>query len=1181
MQMRVQMFSEFCISLDNRPVTGLAAPRLQSLLAYLLFHAPAPIPRSCLAGLLTPDYSETAARRALSDALYRLKRSLGDGWLRADTETLAFAANDWTFDVREFRELAASAQIDARRAAVELYRDDFLRHLDAEWMLAPRALLREEFLQLLQTLCADLINAQQFADALTYAHRWTLADPLNEHAHRTTMQLYARLGRYAAALQQYAQLSQLLDIELDAEPLPETRALFETLRAESELARGAPHQRAAFIGRRDERAFLLERLEAAQSGYGGIVLVEGEAGIGKTHLLNALAEGAQWRGATVIWGVGRELTGVLPFAPLDHALASAITLARVEQLRAQLDAQTLQVLSGLVPRLRTEPAAYEMLPPLPTAIARAVSALAQGNTHLWLFDDVQWADAGFWQTIQTLAPTLETQRTLVILAYRSVELRANSFAWTALQALDRAHALPKLMLGGFSPPECADLARHLGATLDARAALDLQTRTGGNPLFIHEALAQPDARTATLDTLLTRRLTRLPRDVYAALECAAVLGREFTHGVWQSIVGASVLGALPALVYARLVQENAHGYHFQHDLTREHVYRAIPPDRLRELHQHSADALERENAEPGIVAWHYEQAQAWSKALRSYRQAGERAAGEYACEAALTHFDHALALLSHLEAPEAERLALLLAKQRVYRVTVQERAWRATVDELTEAAILANDRAALLEALQARISLCVLAADWRGMETTAERALALAQEQDDRAAEARVRAELGWHLADILGKPRAALPHLQRAAALAEQLNDVPLLLDILNHLAFVQRITGASAQARASAERALARVDLRAELRRARAYALEILGQVQFDLADFQAAHATMREFVALCSESGAQWALGQGLYNCAMFETRMGMYARAQETVAELEMLLLRAGLGAPADHWMWVEGLNADMLLLAGRHDEAEKVLDNMRAWMESKDSGRPLLMGLTALGRLHLARHRFAQAEAVLSRAVRVWEQSGGTIEFLPLLLHALAAHRAGLDDDAHASLQRAEQVVHGTEIATHRVLLHFARWDLTGDVTALRAARDELYRQAALFTDDTWRADFLQNVALHREIESLYCAHIAPGSIVRVSLARADAPLGRTLAVHERVEIEWTLDAPEDAAVLKRAGKVALRRHRLARLLHEARAQHAAPTDSDLARALDVNIRTVERDMKNLRASESPRTRRRK
>jgi len=1181
--MHVQMFGEFYVSRECVQVAGITAPRLQSLLAYLVYHAPAPIPRSCLAGLLTPDYSETTARRALSDALYRLKRALGDEWFSADSETVAFAESGYTLDVREFKKLAASPLLDTRRRAVELYRGDFLRDLDAEWILAPRAILREQYLVLLEQLGAELTRAQQFADALTYAHRWTLADPLNEQAHRAAMQLYARLGRHAAALQQYEHLAQLLSQELDAEPLPDTRVLVKAIRAEYAGGRDTIVTRAALIGRRRERALLLERIEAAQAGRGSMALVEGEPGIGKTRLLEAIAEGAQWRGASVVWGVGRELAGITPFAPLDQALAAAVAGPRAHQLRARLDAPTRQVLSGLVPRLYNEAnSSSAKLPALSVAVARALAALAELNPHLFLFDDVQWADANFWDALAALAPTLETQCLAVVLAYRGNELRANPTAWAALQALDRAHAPAKITLEGFSPQECVELARGWSSALDQHQALELAQRTGGNPLFVREVLAQPEARTATFGDLLQRRLTQLPENAYAALESAAALGREFTHGVWQEIAGASVLAALPALLRAGLVQEDAQGYHFQHDLMREHVYRAIPRDRLRALHLRSANALEREKVEPDILAWHYEQADEWTEAVRLYRQAGERAAKAYAYEAALAHFDRALGLLAHLDAPEAERLALLLDKQRVYRVTVQERAWRATVDELTAAAAAANDRAALLEALQARISLCVLAADWDGMQAAAARAIALAQQQDDRAAEARVRAELGWHLADILGKPREALPHLQRAAALAEQLNDAPLLLDVLNHLAFAQRITGASAAARATAERALTRAATHLELQRVRADALEILGQVQFDLAHFQAAHTTMREFVALCGELGAQWALGQGLYNCATFETRMGMYERAQKTIAELKQLLLRAGLGAPADHWMWVEGLNADMAVLAERYDEAEQMVDTLRAWMESKDAGRPLLMGLTALGRLELARNRVVQAEKTLSRAVRVWEQSGGTIEILPLLLHALAAHRVGLDDAAHASLQRAEQTVRGTEIATHSVLLHFARWTLTGDIAALCAAHDEMHRQAALFTDDALRADFLECVALHREIESLYQAHLAPGGTTRVTLARADAPLGRTLAAHEMVEVEWTTDAgADDAAILKRDGKVALRHHRLHRLLAQAHAQGATPTDADLARALGVDIRTIERDMRTLRQSEPLRTRRRR
>src|SRR5205085_1210991 len=109
--------------------------------------------------------------------------------------------------------------------ALDLYSGDLLEEVDAEWLLVPRAVMREQYLTLLERLCHALSKADELAPALACSHRWTLADPLNEQATRTAMTLYARLGRHAAALQQMERLRQLLRTELDAEPLPETRAL--------------------------------------------------------------------------------------------------------------------------------------------------------------------------------------------------------------------------------------------------------------------------------------------------------------------------------------------------------------------------------------------------------------------------------------------------------------------------------------------------------------------------------------------------------------------------------------------------------------------------------------------------------------------------------------------------------------------------------------------------------------------------------------------------------------------------------------------------------------------------------------------------------------------------------------------------------------------------------------------
>ncbi|MBV6396458.1 MAG: hypothetical protein HFACDABA_02056 [Anaerolineales bacterium] len=1168
MSRRVWLFGALRIEQNERSVS--LGGKLASLFAYLVLH-PHPHPRERLADLLLPDAPADRAARNLSNLLYRLRQTLGPDWLDADEAHVALRLlPDLWVEAQEFRRLAASGDPDAQHASLSLYRDDLLPELYEDWLLPLRVDLREIFLQTLERLSERAEQAQDYARAFEYFHRFAFADPLNEGAQRGLMRVYARTGRHAAALHQYNQLVKTLTDELGIEPVHETRALAESIRLERGTQAAAPKP---FVGRRQERARLLELVERAQEGRGGFILLEGEAGIGKTRLLEMAEEAAAWRGMTVTWGRARELTGITPYSPLDQVLRAACAGPRIEQLRARLAPPFAEALAGLEPRLRARRLAVKPaeVPPLAEALTEGLCALVEIAPRLIILDDAQWADDSIWDALWKLAPRLETRRILVVLAYRADEVRVRARAWNFLRDLDREFAPPRIALGGLSAAECEELARSLGQPLDKSAAQDLQQRANGNPLLAQAVLQTGQDAPSSYAGLFALRLSRLSGETRAALEAGAVLGREFTHGAWQSLAGQSVLAALPTISEEGFIYETENGYLFEHDLAREAVYNAIENERLRDLHRRAGEALEREYAEPSALAWHFEQAEDWQMAVRYYREAGDRAVSAYAYDTALQYYERAGCWLDRLEEPRAESLALLLRRQEIYRVKVQEREWRATVEQLEHAALEMNDRAALLEALRARVSLHLLDSKWTEMQDAAERAIALAQEVGDPAAEAHVRAEIGWHLADMLGRPGDALPHLVRAAELAERLNDIPLWLEALGQIAFTQRILGRTFEARSAAERALAIAGTREDLRRGRAGALEILGQIELDLAHWQAARAIMHEFTTLADELHEHWLSGQGFFNQSLVAARSGRYQDAQDILGSLKSLLTAAGLGAPADHWMWSEALNAEALVLAGNLEQAEIVLDGMRAWMESKTGGRPLLLALTALGRLRLAQNRPGEAGALLARAVRLWKQAGGTIEIAPLLLHALAAHRTGNADTARASLRDAENILLNTPVATHAVLLRFVRYEVTGNPESLRAAREEIQRQAALFTDENLRADFLNNVALHHTIEEEWQRLYPAPAQMTIHLARADAPLGRALNESDFVAIQWTVDAGEDdAAILQRAGKAALRRHRLARLIREAREQNASPTDADLARALGVNTRTIERDIATLR-----------
>lgn len=143
---------------------------------------------------------------------------------------------------------------------------------------------------------------------------------------------------------------------------------------------------------------------------------------------------------------------------------------------------------------------------------------------------------------------------------------------------------------------------------------------------------------------------------------------------------------------------------------------------------------------------------------------------------------------------------------------------------------------------------------------------------------------------------------------------------------------------------------------------------------------------------------------------------------------------------------------------------------------------------------------------------------------------------------------------------------------------LEAARQELVRQASSIGDPERRRGFFELVPLNRSIVAACDARSRTKSKSVVELARATAPLGRTLRPDERVEVCWTLHATDDDAI---RDPVALRRHRLQRLLDEAAAQAGSPTDDDLADALRVSRRTILRDMAMMGEGSRPATRRRR
>jgi predicted ATPase/DNA-binding SARP family transcriptional activator len=254
--------------------------------------------RDSLATLFWPNSSQRRARKNLRSRLSELNLTLGGDWIEADREIVGLRTGFW-LDVAAFQQTLIEDISDPQTlvAAADLYRDDFLTGFTLpgcpefdEWQYFQTESLRQALASALEKLVEILSEQGRHETAVSYARHLLSLDPLHEPVHRQLMQLYAHMGQKAAALRQYNLCRQVLEDELDAEPSPETRALYQKLQAGKVAGRkqrsrprhNLPVQTTTFIGRETELGDV-RRLLLEEPGCHLLNLV-GPGGIGKTRL---------------------------------------------------------------------------------------------------------------------------------------------------------------------------------------------------------------------------------------------------------------------------------------------------------------------------------------------------------------------------------------------------------------------------------------------------------------------------------------------------------------------------------------------------------------------------------------------------------------------------------------------------------------------------------------------------------------------------------------------------------------------------------------------------------------------------------------------------------------------------------------------------------------------------------
>ncbi len=581
----------------------------QNLMAYLILHPDTAHMRERLADLIWPESPPDRIRRQFSNTLYRLRQALGEGWLISQGESLRLNRNsDLWVDVWAFEALQAAGDTQSIEQAVTLYKGDLAPEITHEWILPRRVLLREGYFSALLKSGQEAEGQKQFERALGYYQRLSFEDPLREDAQRGVMRSLAALGRLGEALVAFDNFHQHLLRELAAAPSNKTVTLADQLRQEWEMQQSVAvgAKIPPFVGRAAERAELLSRLDQAYAGHGGVVVLLGEAGIGKTRLLQVLQESAAWRGWQVFYVRGEEFGLRAPYAPLPAALSKALPPPRAQQMAQLIAPHWLSLISRVVPGIKIDPQLAEDIDPTKAtrqmykAVGQLLAGLTEIAPHLLILDDVQWADEAFWELLTVLQSDIAPLPLLLVVGGRSGDLQRQPRALEAIQTWEKAGATI-LSLSPLEIDALSELTSAMGHGQLAQAEIeDLRTRSGGNPLLALALLEASDqgesANTPELAGLMDRRLQRVSMPAQLALQAAAVLGYQFDYELWTQLTPGLPNSEMPAvageLERNRLIDIAEESYQFEHDTLRAHVYNSTPTDRRAQLHQNALAALE-------------------------------------------------------------------------------------------------------------------------------------------------------------------------------------------------------------------------------------------------------------------------------------------------------------------------------------------------------------------------------------------------------------------------------------------------------------------------------------------------------------------------------------------------------------------------------------------------------------
>ncbi|MFO7684013.1 MAG: AAA family ATPase, partial [Chloroflexota bacterium] len=692
------------LALHSQALKLNAPPKTVPLLAYLLLHRRQPLERQQVAFTLWPDDPEPTARANLRRHLHWLNRLLppvpspAQPWVLTTPSTIQWNPHsDFWLDVAEFEKLVTRPE--TLPDALVLYSGALFETLYDDWIFFERERLHTVYLTALFQLIGQQRAQCKYVEASSYARQLLTHDPFREDAVRQLIALHYETGDRAGALAEYNRFAHHLRQEMGVDPMPETQALYEIVLRHGRLPGSHPPpatpettERAItllpFVGRDSKMAHLTARWQRAAHGRGGLLLIGGEAGVGKTRLVRELALLAESQGARVLHG-GSAQHKSISYQAVAEALQAALPLL------ASLESETLRLaaLAPLLPDLR----ARRSLPTLPAirpdqektrlfdAVAGCLEKLSEPRPLLLILEDLHWTGESTMALVEFLARRLAQAPVLIVGTYREEETPRSHPLQVMRRCLQAEKLVERQPLGRLGVTAVTDLLAQLPTPAPELAA-SLHAASAGNPLFLNLLLHawQETGQTAFADlpdslrAAIDQRLSTLSPTARAYADVAAIFGPHFDPDAVREVGSwgeCQALDALDELLDRQLTCDAAHGrnYHFAHHLIQSTLYTAVPPTKRKIRPRRAAEVLESlypEQAQElaAALAYHYDSGGDAESAVPHYLAAAEGYTAVYADSEALTALNRALELAA-APTPIAPRLRfdLLLLRENSHQ----------------------------------------------------------------------------------------------------------------------------------------------------------------------------------------------------------------------------------------------------------------------------------------------------------------------------------------------------------------------------------------------------------------------------------------------------------------------------------------------------------------------------------